>query len=712
MMTIEEYAQDTDKTIEYIKALCDKIGINYQDENSTLTETDIILLDNEMQDEEDYITGDIEDLDENTLEEEIDDKAEMLAMNTKFDLDNETTFEKVKPNKTAKKTENKKDFLKERKKIYKHREKLQSNEADQDANVILYTNGMSVTDFANLLEIPPVEIVKKLISLGVMASINQPIDYDSAEVIASEYDKTLKKAETADISNFEKFEIEDKKEDLVERPPVVTIMGHVDHGKTTLLDSIRKSNVASGEAGGITQAIGAYSVKYNNKQITFIDTPGHAAFTEMRARGASITDIVIIIVAADDGVMPQTKEAIDHAKAAKVPIIVAINKIDKPEANIERVLTGLVENGLTPEEWGGDTIVNKISAATGEGIDELLENILLVAEMEGYEANPSRYATGAVIESKKDSKVGSVVTLLIQNGTLRLGDPIVIGTSFGKVRTLKNDLGQNIVEAKPSTPVEVTGISEVPSAGDKFMAFESEKQAKQIAEERKLRNKEQDSNFSGMSLEDLFGRIQTGIKEINVVLKADVNGSLEAVKNSLEKIEVEGVKINVIRGAVGAITESDVVLASASNALIIGFNVRGNTKTMDTAKQYGISIKTYDIIYKVVEDMEAAMKGMLDPEYEEKVTGTLEIRQIFKFSKIGLIAGCHVTSGVIKSNQKARIIRDDVVVYNGSIKTLQHEKDQVKEVKKDMDCGITLENCQDYKEKDIIEVYDLVEVKR
>lgn len=711
MMTIEDYALDVEKTIDEIKALCDKIGINYEDEKTPLDETDIILLDNELQDAEDYVTGDVEDLEEKFLDEEVSDKAELLAMNTKFDLDNETKFEKVK-SKQVKKTENKKDFLKERKKIYKHREKLQSNEATQDENVILYNQGMTVTDLANALGVGAVEIVKKLMSLGVMASVNQAIDYDSAEVIASEYEKVLKKAETADISNFENLEIEDEEKDLVERPPVVTIMGHVDHGKTTLLDYIRKSNVASGEAGGITQAIGAYSVKYKDKSITFIDTPGHAAFTEMRARGASITDIVIIIVAADDGIMPQTKEAIDHAKAAGVPIIVAINKIDKPEANIERVMTGLVENGLTPEEWGGDIIVNKISAATGENVDELLENILLIAEMEDYKANPSRYASGAVIESKKDSKVGSVVTLLIQNGTLRLGDPIVIGNAFGKVRTLKNDLGQNIVEATPSTPVEVTGISEVPSAGDKFMAFESEKQAKQIAEERKLRSREQDTNFSGMSLEDLFGRIQEGVKEINVVLKADVNGSLEAVKNSLEKITVDGVRVNVIRGAVGAITESDIVLASASDAIIIGFNVRGSSKTMDIAKQYGVSIKNYDIIYKVVEDMEKAMKGMLDPEYEEKVTGTLEVRQIFKFSKVGLIAGCHVLSGTVKNNEKARIIRDNVVVYNGSIKSLQREKDQVKEVKKDMDCGLTLENCQDYKEKDIIEVYDLVEIKR
>ena len=713
MMTLQDYANDVGMSVEQIKELCDKVGIQYKDENTLLDDIGITLLDNEIQDSEDYVDGNIDDIEERRLEEEVEDRAEELAFSTNIDLENEQSFTKVKQNKQSQKTEtSKKDFLKERKKMYKHREKLQSNEAVQDENVILYKEGMTVTELATLLEISPVELVKKLMGLGVMASVNQSVDFDSAEVIASEFDKVLKKEEQADISNFENYEIEDKEEDLQERPPVVTIMGHVDHGKTTLLDYIRNSDVVSGEAGGITQAIGAYSVKCNNKKITFIDTPGHAAFTEMRARGAQITDIVIIIVAADDGIMPQTKEAIDHAKAAGVPIIVAINKIDKPEANIERVMTGLVENGLTPEEWGGDIIVNKISAKSGEGVENLLENILLVAEMQEYKANPSRYATGAVVESKKDSKVGSIATLLIQNGTLRLGDPIVIGNFAGKVRTLKNDKGQNIVEAGPSTPVEVTGISEVPSAGDKFMAFESEKQAKEIAAARSLRSKEKDFNFSGMSLEDLFGRIKEGQKEINVVLKADVNGSLEAVKNALEKIDVEGVKVTVIRGGVGAITESDVVLASASHALIIGFNVRASSSTLDIAKQYGIDIKTYDIIYKVVEDMENAMKGMLDPEFEEKVMGTAEIRQIFKFSKVGLIAGCHVTSGMIKINSKARLIRDDIVIYNGSIKSLQHEKDQVKEMKKDMDCGITLENCQDYKEGDIIEVYELVEVKR
>ena len=714
MMTIKDYAQDVDKTVEEIEALCDKIGIDYQDENTDLDETSIILLDNEVQEMEQ--NGDSEVVDEETeerrLEEEVEDKAEELAYGTKIDLDDTTSFTRVKPKQVKKNDNNKKDFLKERKKIYKHREKLQSNEVSQDDSVVLYKEAMTVTDLAEELRVAPIELVKKLMGLGIMASVNQSLDYDTAEVITSEYDKTLKKEETQDISNFENYEIEDNDEDLVTRPPVVTIMGHVDHGKTTLLDAIRNTDVVAGETGGITQAIGAYSVKCNNKLITFIDTPGHAAFTEMRARGASITDIVIIIVAADDGIMPQTVEAIDHAKAAGVPIIVAINKIDKPDANVDRIMTGLVENGLTPEEWGGDIIVNKISAKTGVGINELLENILLVAEMQEYKANPNRYATGAVIESKKDNKVGTTATLLIQNGTLRLGDPIVIGNYYGKVRTLKDDRGNNIVEAKPSTPVEVTGISEVPSAGDKFMAFESEKQAKEIAHERELRSKEADTNFSGMTLEDLFGRIKEGEKEINIIIKADVNGSLEAVKNALTKIDVEGVHVNVIRGGVGAITESDVVLASASHAIIIGFNVRASIATQDTAKQYGIELKYYDIIYKAVEDMEKAMKGMLDPKYEEKVTGSAEIRQIFKFSKVGLIAGCHVLSGTIKNNSKARILRDDIIVYNGAVNTLQHEKDQVKEVKKDMDCGMTLENCQDYKEGDIIEVYELVEVKR
>ena len=708
MMSLKDYALDVGLDLEKVKKMCDKIGISYDDEESLLSEDDIILLDNETQDEEDYISDDVSE-----YEEEIEsiEKAEALAEAANIDLDNSENFEKVK-NRSQKSKDAKKSFMKERKKIYKHREKLQSNEGNVDSNVVLYKEGMTLAEIATLLDVPGTELVKKVMALGIMAGLNQSIDFETAEVLVLDYDKVLKREETKDISNFENFEIEDKEEDLISRPPVVTIMGHVDHGKTTLLDTIRKSNVASGEAGGITQAIGAYSVLYDSRKITFIDTPGHEAFTEMRARGASVTDVVIIIVAADDGIMPQTKEAIDHAKAANVPIIVAINKIDKENANIERIMTALVEAGLTPEEWGGDTIVCKISALTGLGVDELLSNILLVSDMQELKANPNRYATGTVIESRKDKQIGSVATLLIQNGTLRLGDPIVVGTTYGKVRTLKNDLGQDIVEASPSTPVEITGLSNVPEAGDKFMAFETEKQAKQIAEERQIRAKEADSNRSGMTLDELFGQIQEGMKEINVIIKADVNGSSEALKSSLEKIDVSGVKINVIRSSVGAITESDVVLASASNALIIGFNVRANNKTMDIAKEYGVEVRYYDIIYKVVEDMEDAMKGMLDPEYEEKIVGTLEIRQIFKFSKVGLIAGCHVLSGVVKNNLNARIVRDGTVIYNGKVNTLQHEKDQVKEVKKDMDCGITLENCQDYKEKDLIEVYELVEIKR
>ena len=709
-MTIEDYALELGVDTSLVISKLKELGFKYNNVSDFLDDEAIIMLDNEM--------GDLSNKENNLAEEladkyEMEDRAEQAALAHNIEVfDEESQVKEKIKRKDSAKIQKDEDLSLKKKNIYKNKTKLQSNKEVQESNVVIYKEGMSVADLATGIGVSASELVKKLIGMGLMISSNQAISFDDASIVVMDYNKELTREETTDISNFEEYIVTDKEEDLRPRPAVVTIMGHVDHGKTTLLDYIRNSHVASGEAGGITQAIGAYQVEKNGRKITFIDTPGHAAFTEMRARGASITDIVIIIVAADDGVMPQTREAIDHAKAAGVPIIVAINKIDKPEANIERIMTGLVENGLTPEEWGGDIIVNKISAKKGIGIDELLENILLVAEMNEFKANPSRYASGVVIESKKDNKVGTTATLLIQNGTLRIGDPIVVGNFYGKVRTLKDDRGNNVTEAKPSTPVEVTGLSEVPSAGDKFMAFESEKQAKEIAHARELRSKEADTNFSGMTLEDLFGKIQEGVKEIKVVLKADVNGSLEAVRNALEKIDVEGVKVNVIRGGVGAITESDVVLASASNAIIIGFNVRGNNSTIDTAKQYGITIKTYDIIYKVVEDMEAAMKGMLEPEFEEKVLGTAEIRQIFKFSKVGLIAGCHVTSGIIKNNAKARIIRDDIVVYNGSVNSLQHEKDQVKEVKKDMDCGMTLENCQDYKEKDIIEVYELVEIKR
>ena len=679
MMSILEYANDVNKTVDEIKMFCDRLNIKYDDENTMLTEDDIVLLDGEIE-----TNSDNDVLDDEVLDE----KVEKMISDAKIDIDNTTNKQKFKP-KSERIENNKVKFQKERKELYKHREKLMQNDDRNEENVILYKEYMTVSDLANLLSVNSTEIIKKLMKLGIMANINYSLSLEIVELIALDYDKEVKREESKDISNFEKYEINDKKEDLIVRPPIVTVMGHVDHGKTSLLDKIRKTDVVSGEAGGITQAIGAYQVSYNDKKITFIDTPGHEAFTEMRARGASVTDIVIIIVAADDGVKPQTKEAIDHAKAAKVPIIVAINKIDKPEANIERVMTELSEYGLTPESWGGDTIFNNISCKTGEGIDKLLENIILVSEMEDYEANPSRYAVGTVIESKLDKKIGVVATVLVQNGTLRLGDPVVVGTGCGKVRSLKDDKGKELTEASPSMPVEITGLSEVPSAGDRFMAFETEKQAKNVAEKRKIRARQKDTNRSGMSLDDLFGAIKAGAKEISVVLKTDVNGSLEAIKQSLAKIDIDGVKVDVIRGGVGAITESDVVLAHASNAIIIGFNVRPSSSVIDSAKEYSVDIKVYDVIYKMIEDIENAMKGLLDPIYEEVVIGEVEVRQLFRFSKIGIIAGSYVKTGTVKNGANARVIRDGIVVATTKIKSLQREKDQVKEVAKGMECGIT-----------------------
>ena len=695
MMTVKEYALDINKDVKVVLEKCRELGFNAKNEDDMLSEDEVIDLDNQVYNEDEY---------------NLEDKVEEIVSNMKNVKDTSVKVQKLK-----KKSDiiSASDFKKEKKEMYKHKEKLMSNAPDKDENKIVYKEGMTLSMLANLLNDNPVNLIKKFMSLGVMLNMNSPVSFDDAELVVIDYNKELKKEETMDAANFEKLEITDDESLLETRPPVVTIMGHVDHGKTSLLDKIRESSIVSGEAGGITQHIGAYQVEKNGKKITFIDTPGHAAFTEMRARGAAITDIVIIIVAADDGVMPQTKEAIDHAKAAKVPIIVAINKIDKPTANVDKVMTEMTDAGLTPDSWGGDTTFIKISALTGEGIGELLETILLTAEMENLKANPNRYAMGSVIEAKLDKNVGSVVTLLIQNGTLRLGDNVVVGTTFGKVRTLKNDLGIEIASALPSTPVEITGLTELPSAGDKFMAFETEKQAKAIAETRKEKAK-QKSNMAkeSLSLDDLFSKIEGGKKEINVILKADVKGSEEAVKNSLLKINVEGVKVNVIRSATGAITESDVVLANASEAIIIGFNVRPSSKTKELAKEYNVDIRLHNIIYKVVEELESAMKGMLDPEYEEKVTGEIEVRKLFKFSKVGTIAGSYVTSGIVKSNSKARLIRDGVVIYDGAISSIQREKDTVKEVKQGFECGITLDNYNDIKEGDTIEAYEMVEIKR
>ena len=603
--------------------------------------------------------------------------------------------------------------MKKRKEMYKHKNKLKENSATIGDDTILYKNNMTVNELATSIGVGSGEVIKKLMTLGFMVNLNASLDFDTAEITVNDYNKKLKREETTNETNFEELELVDDEKELTPRPPVVTIMGHVDHGKTTLLDTIRKTNVVGGEAGGITQAIGAYQITYNDKKITFIDTPGHAAFTEMRARGASVTDIVIIIVAADDGVMPQTKEAIDHAKAAEVPIIVAVNKMDKPGANPEKVLTEMAEAGIMPEEWGGDVMFVNISAKTGMGINDLLERILLISELEELKANPNRYASGTVIESKIDKNLGVVSTLLIQNGTLRLGDAIVVGNYAGKIRTLKNDLNEPLVTAGPSTPVSITGLSESPSAGDKFMVFESDKKAKSIANERQIKAKEQSNQAPvSTSLDDLFNKINAGAKEINIILKADVKGSEEAVKNSLLKLDVEGIKIKVIRSGIGAISESDIVLASASDAIIIGFNIRPTNKIMDYAKERNVDIRLYNIIYKLVEEVEQAMKGKLEPIYEEKVLGQAEVRKLFKFSKVGTIAGSMVISGTIKRDAKARIIRDSVIIYDGNINTIAREKDQVKEVKNGYECGITIEGYNDIKEKDIIEAYEIVEIKR
>lgn len=710
MMSVLEYANDVNKSVEFIFSLCKKLDIDVNQEDDMLQDDDIILLDNEIENTDEALEVNEE---EATLEgEDFDDSYEEELEEVKV----VATVKKKKknPKKDNKDNkDNKDEYAMQKKEMYKHKEKLQSNINTEDDSIVLYTEGMSVADFANVLGKNVAEIIKKLMGLGKIMNLNATIDFETAEILALEFGKTLKKDTTRDEANFEELEIIDEEKDLRERPPVITIMGHVDHGKTTLLDTIRKTNVVAGEAGGITQHIGAYQIIYKDKPITFIDTPGHAAFTEMRARGASITDIVIIIVAADDGVMPQTREAIDHAKAAGVPIVVAVNKIDKPNANPERVLTEMSQNGVTPDTWGGDTLFVNISAKTGEGIDELLDNLLLIAEMQELKANPNRYASGTVIESKMDKSLGVVSTILIQNGTLRLGDAIVVGNNAGKVRTLKNDKGENLVEATPSMPVSITGISDSPSAGDKFMAFESEKKAKAIAEERKLAAKKKNANNGGsISLDDLFNRIEAGEKEINVVLKADVKGSEEAVKNSLLKLDVEGIRVNVIRSSIGAITESDVVLAAASKAIIIGFNIRPNNKIVEYAKEKGVDIRLYNIIYKVVEEMEAAMKGKLEPIFEEKVLGQAEVRKLFKFSKVGTIAGSYITSGIIRRDAKARVIRDGVVIYDGNINSIAREKDQVKEVKQGIECGITIENYNDIKEGDIIEAYEVVEVAR
>ncbi|RHW39603.1 translation initiation factor IF-2 [Lysinibacillus yapensis] len=581
---------------------------------------------------------------------------------------------------------------------------------------ITFYESLSVAELAKKLHREPSEIIKKLFMLGVMATINQELDKDAIELICADYGVEVEEEVRIDKTDLDTyFEQEEIAEgDLEVRPPAVTIMGHVDHGKTTLLDSIRHTKVTAGEAGGITQHIGAYQVNIDGKKITFLDTPGHAAFTTMRARGASITDLAIIVVAADDGVMPQTVEAINHAKAAEVPIIVAVNKMDKPTANPDRVMQELTEHGLVPEDWGGDTIFVPISALKGEGIDTLLEMILLVAEVQELKANPNRPAIGTVIEAQLDKGRGSVATLLVQDGTLRVGDPIVVGHAYGRVRAMVNDLGRRVKEAGPATPVEITGINEVPQAGDRFVVFEDEKTARQVGESRSMTAIQASrSEKQRVTLDNLFEQMSQGdVKELNLIVKADVQGTVEAMAASLMKIDVEGVNVKIIHTGAGAITESDVTLASASNAIIIGFNVRPDVNAKRAADEEGVDIRLHRIIYKVIEEIEAAMKGMLDPEFEEKIVGQAEVRQTIKVSKVGTIAGSYVTEGKIVRDAGVRVIREGIVVFEGELDSLKRFKDDAKEVARGYECGITIKNYNDIKEGDIIEAFVMEEIKR
>ena len=699
-MNIKDYAKDVNLSVAEVLRKCDELGIK-ADGNSILSDDDIIMIDNTIN----LISTDKE----TTYEEEdqIDDVVEKVLQSENIVKKDMVANSKQK---LKKKDSSNADFKNLKKQMYKSKSKLMSNVKED--NIVLYEDGMSVKAFADALGVSLNDIIKKLMSLGLMLSMNEVIDFENAEIVALDYNKTLKKKESQDIADFDHYEVIDDEKDLKERPAIVTIMGHVDHGKTTLLDTIRSSHVVSGEAGGITQHIGAYQVVKNGKTITFIDTPGHAAFTEMRARGAQITDIVILVVAADDGVMPQTKEAIEHAQAAGVPIIVAINKMDKAGANPDRIKTELTEYNLVPEDWGGDTIYVPISALTGKGVDELLEMVILVSELKDYKANPNRLGMGTVIEAKLDKGRGPVATLLVQNGTIKVGDVIVVGTTYGKIRSMEDETGKTIQAAGPSKPVSVTGLVEVPFAGEKFMALNDERKAREIAEVR-TQNKFNEEKGVGKaaSLNDLF-KDDENEKTLNLIIKCDVQGSIEAIRGLLEKINIEGTSINIISARVGGITNNDIILALASHAIIIGFNVRPTAQITDMAKDEGVEIRLYNIIYKLQEDIEKAVKGLLDPVFEEKITGQAEVREIFKVSKVGTIAGSYVTSGSIVRSGGVRLIRDSIVIYTGRMAGLRRFKDDVKEVKAGYECGITIENYNDIKVGDVIECFVMEEAER
>ena len=644
------------------------------------------------------------------------DRFESPRNNRNNDRRNQQRFNDFNNDGFGKKNRNQKGKKGNRREEQKAKPAVPARKFHELPEVLVYTDGMTVAELAKKIKREPAEIIKKLFLLGVMATLNQGLSKDAIELLAADYGMDAEEKIEKDISDLDVYfeEAVAESEESTVRPPVVTIMGHVDHGKTTLLDQLRNSSVVAGEAGGITQHIGAYQIKIDGKPITFLDTPGHAAFTTMRARGADITDITVIVVAADDGVMPQTIEAFNHAKAADVPIIVAVNKIDKPAANPGRVMQELSDLGLVPEAWGGDTIFVEISAKFNQNIEELLEMILLVAEVQELKANPNRLALGTVIEARLDKTKGPIATLLVQEGTLKVGDPIVVGNTFGRVRVMVNDQGRRVKTALPATPVEITGLNASPQAGDRFVVFEDEKTARSAGEERAKRALiEQRNASSRITLDNLFSTLKEGeLKEVNVIIKADVQGSVEALASSLQKIEVEGVRVKIIHTAVGAINESDITLATASNAIIIGFNVRPTPQAKIQAESDQVDIRLHRIIYNVIDEIETAMKGMLDPEFEEKITGQAIVRETYTVSKLGTIAGSYVLEGVVKRSSSVRLIRDNIVIYEGELASLKRFKDDAKEVKLGFECGIMIEGYNDIKVDDIIEAYEMVEIKR
>ncbi|PTJ64418.1 translation initiation factor IF-2 [Mammaliicoccus sciuri] len=693
---IYEYAKEIDVKSKAIIDELKKNNIEVSNHMQALEENDIKILDKAFKKQDSAKK----------------DQSTTHANTNKSNNNKQNNKQNNKPNHQQKNQKNKKQ---NNKKQHNQQQQQPKPEVKETPSLITYEEGITVGELADKINKDASEIIKKLFLLGVVANINQALDTETVELICADYDIEAElevHVDATDLENY--FEVDENDADLIERPAVVTIMGHVDHGKTTLLDSIRNTRVTAGEAGGITQHIGAYQIVNNNKKITFLDTPGHAAFTTMRARGAQVTDITILVVAADDGVMPQTIEAINHAKAAEVPIIVAVNKVDKPTANPDRVMQELGEYGLYPEDWGGDTIFVQLSAIQGDGIDDLLEMIGLVSEVEELKANPNRAAVGTVIEAELDKSRGPAASLLVQNGTLEVGDSLVVGNTYGRVRAMVNDLGKRIKTAGPSTPVEITGLHDVPQAGDRFVVFKNEKQARQIGEKRQqesILKQRQDSK--SVSLDNLFEQMKQGeMKDLNIIIKGDVQGSVEALAASLMKIDVEGVNVRIIHTAVGAINASDVTLAAASNGIIIGFNVRPDAGAKRAAEEENVDMRLHRIIYKVIEEIESAMKGLLDPEYEEQVIGQAEVRQTFKVSKVGTIAGSYVTDGKITRDASVRIIRDGIVIFEGELDTLKRFKDDAKEVAAGYECGITIEKFNDIKEGDIFEAFKMVEIER